>query len=73
MLELISDLDDLLATRKEFMLGTWIAAAREWGKTVEEKDLYEWNARLLITVWGFKDGSLHDYSHREWSGLLRDF
>lgn len=73
MLELIRDMDALLSTRKEFMLGTWLAAARKWGKTTEEKDLYEWNARLLVTVWGFKNGSLHDYSHREWSGLLQDF
>jgi alpha-N-acetylglucosaminidase len=40
-----------------------------------EAKLMEWNARTLITVWGNKDVSeeLHDYSSREWSGMLKDF
>ena len=43
---------------------------------IREKKLYEWNASALITVWGdsiaSNQGGLHDYSHREWSGLLKD-
>src|SRR5437763_8740776 len=42
-LELISDMNKLLATRKDFMLGPWIASARSQGTTVAEKDLYEQN------------------------------
>ena len=46
------------------------------GTTEEEKKLYEWNASALITVWGdsiaANQGGLHDYSHREWSGILKD-
>lgn len=59
------------------MLGPWLQKAREAGVTEEEKQLYEWNARTLITVWGDRkaanEGGLHDYAHREWSGLLKDF
>ena len=50
--------------------------AFENNETEEEKKLYEWNASALITVWGdsiaANQGGLHDYSHREWSGILKD-
>jgi alpha-N-acetylglucosaminidase len=68
--------DRLLSTRKEFSVSSWLNAARSLGTTEEEKRLYEWNASALITVWGdsiaANQGGLHDYSHREWSGLLKD-
>lgn len=51
-LRLILLQDELLATRPEFKVGTWIARARSLGNTSEEKDLYEWNARVQITTWG---------------------
>jgi alpha-N-acetylglucosaminidase len=54
-------------------LGKWIADARRWGTTPEEQDLYEFNARDLITLWGDKESELHEYSNRQWSGLLRGF
>lgn len=73
LLVLIEDLDRLLATQKDFMLGPWLADAREWGISIEEKDLYEQNARDLITLWGDANNRLHEYSNRQWSGLLNDF
>ena len=72
-LQLISDMDALLATRKDFMLGPWLASARSCGKTNEEKALYERNARDLITLWGDANSPLHEYANRQWSGLLNDF
>ncbi|GAA4735875.1 alpha-N-acetylglucosaminidase [Flavisolibacter ginsenosidimutans] len=72
-IDLIEDMDELLATRKEFLLGPWVAAARSWGRTVKEKALYEMNAKDLITLWGNKDCPLNEYSCRQWSGLLNDF
>lgn len=72
-LDLITDMDRLLATRKDFMLGPWIADARNWGTTPVEKALYEKNARNLITLWGDANSPLHEYSCRQWSGLLNDF
>lgn len=76
-LNLILLQDSLLATRPEFRVGTAIAKARALGNTPEEKDLYETNQRRQITTWGERQcadkGKLHDYSHREWNGLLRDF
>ena len=70
---LISDMDKLLATRKDFMLGPWIADARKWGANDSEKQLYEKNARNLVTLWGGPNSPLHEYSCRQWSGLLNDF
>jgi alpha-N-acetylglucosaminidase len=72
-LQLINDMDELLATRKDFLLGPWINNARTWGNTVAEKNLYEQNARDLITLWGGAESPLHEYANRQWSGLLNDF
>jgi alpha-N-acetylglucosaminidase len=72
-LRLIDDMDVLLATRKDFLLGPWLADARRKGVSLQEKALYERNARDLITLWGDKNSPLHEYANRQWSGLLRDF
>ncbi|MDR2414453.1 MAG: alpha-N-acetylglucosaminidase [Odoribacteraceae bacterium] len=68
--------DELLGTRREFMVGEWIRKARSLSRDKKHGDLYEWNARALVTVWGnqaaAERGGLHDYSHREWNGLLGD-
>lgn len=75
-LRLIELQDELLSTRPEFMLGSWIRDARNLGQTAQEKELYEWNARTQITTWGNRtaadQGGLHDYAHREWNGVLKD-
>lgn len=69
--------DRLLNTRSEFKVGRWIEMARQKGLTLEEKDHYEWNARVQITTWGNRycadTGKLRDYAHKEWQGLLKDF
>jgi alpha-N-acetylglucosaminidase len=72
-LTLIDDLDHLLATRSDFLLGPWITAARNCGITPAEKDVYERNARDLITLWGDTNNPLHEYANRQWSGLLTGF
>jgi alpha-N-acetylglucosaminidase len=72
-IELINDVDELLATRKDFLLGPWVASARKCGKTSNEKDLYEFNAKDIITLWGDQNCPLNEYACRQWSGLLTDF
>jgi alpha-N-acetylglucosaminidase len=72
-LDLMDDMDVLLATRREFLLGRWIGDARRCGAIAAEADLYEKNARDLITLWGDKESGLHEYACRQWSGLIRDF
>ncbi len=72
---LILNQDTLLGTRREFLLGNWLAEAKGMATAEEEKTLFEKNARTQITYWGPDDPAteLHDYANKEWSGLLRDF
>lgn len=72
-LMLIDDMDELLATRTDFLLGRWLNSARRMGVTRQEKDLYEMNARDLITLWSGPDCQIHEYACKEWSGMLRGF
>jgi alpha-N-acetylglucosaminidase len=75
MFQLIQDMDRLVGSRPEFLLGSWLKSARSWGVDDPERDLYEWNARMLLTQWGPANhpGPLPDYAWREWSGLLNGF
>lgn len=76
LLDLLADLDELLGTRREFLLGPWLADARAWGATPAEQDLLEWNARTQITLWGPVPGPadrLRDYANRHWHGLIGSF
>ena len=72
-LQLIRDMDELLATRPEFLLGSWLADAKRWATNEQERRLYEWNARNQITLWASSEGQLHDYARKQWSGLLNGF
>jgi alpha-N-acetylglucosaminidase len=76
-LQIILAQDKLVSTIPDFLVGKWIRDARNSGTTTAEKDLYEKNARMIITTWGDRaaanSGGLHDYSYREWGGLLKDF
>lgn len=67
-------LEKLVSTHKNFLLGPWLERAKSLGKSEPERRWLEWNARTLITVWAPKIGDvLHDYSAREYSGLISDF
>jgi alpha-N-acetylglucosaminidase len=73
ILSLIADLDTLTATRREWLLGKWLANARSWGTTTAESNLCEYNARMLPTTWTSGVNELNDYANREWAGLLSGF
>ncbi len=72
MLGLIQDMDQLTGTRREWLLGIWIADARSWGGSRAERDQCERNARELLTTWTRYD-NITDYANRQWNGLLGDF
>ncbi|MBO9594123.1 MAG: alpha-N-acetylglucosaminidase [Niabella sp.] len=76
-LTLMSDVDRLVSTRPEYSFHKWVSDARSWGKTPEEKALYDWNASMLVTQWGGDRGDslygIFDYSWREWGGLIRGY
>lgn len=75
-LELLLDVDTLLASRTEWNFDCWVTDARRWGTTSEEKELLERDATALVTYWGFTPGYTcrqFDYSWREWAGLIRRY
>ena len=71
--ELISDLDILLGTRKEFLLGPWLEDAKSLGDNESESILYEQNARNLLGTWGNKDCRIYDYACKQWSGMMNGY
>jgi alpha-N-acetylglucosaminidase len=75
-------LNRLLSQVGLFKLEKWTNSARNIcdevpGTTEADRDWMEWNARTLVTVWGpeqcAEQGRLHDYSSRQWGGMLNDF
>jgi alpha-N-acetylglucosaminidase len=72
-LELGRDLDTLLGSRHEFLLGRWLADARAWAATPAEQAYYEYNARQIITTWHKTGGGLNDYANRQWNGLMASY
>ena len=74
MFEMITDLDRLLATNENFLLGKWIEGARNSVKEASEvvQDLYEFNARNQITMWGYQQ-NIEDYASKQWAGLVGDY
>ncbi|MBS2212693.1 alpha-N-acetylglucosaminidase [Carboxylicivirga mesophila] len=73
MLDLISDMDLLMSSRKEFLLGTWLNEAKKRAPSQSEMKNFEENARRLITVWTNEKHVVNDYAYREYSGLLNDY
>lgn len=72
-IDIAKDLDLTMSSRREFMLGKWISEARAMGDSPTEKDLFELNARDLITLWGGKNSVLSGYASKQWSGLISDY
>lgn len=70
MLEILDDVDALVASDAYFLLGRWIEEARSWGNTPEMKDYMEWDAKDILSCWGYKGGHLTDYANRDWNGLI---
>ena len=71
-LDLIRDLDELLATRREFLLGGWLEDAKRWGTTPAERAKCEWNARRVLTLWG-ETRAINDYACKQWCGMLNGY
>ena len=73
MMAIHADLEELLSTRTDFLMGKWIADARAFGVNEAEKLYYEQNARCLLTTWGERGAELNDYANRMWAGLMAGY
>ncbi|CAL9047258.1 alpha-N-acetylglucosaminidase-like isoform X1 [Musa acuminata AAA Group] len=76
-LDLIEDIDELLASNNNFLLGTWLESAKSLAVSDSERRQYQWNARTQVTMWydntKTNQSRLHDYANKFWSGLLRSY
>ncbi len=70
LLALFDDLDAVLGSDENFLLGTWLARARAKGDTPAAMARVERNARDLVTLWDGRSDSLDDYGSRSWAGLV---
>ncbi|XP_020709840.2 alpha-N-acetylglucosaminidase [Athalia rosae] len=71
-MDLFDDLERILASNKDFLLGSWLEAAKRLATNEDDKNLYEYNARNQITLWGPR-GEIRDYANKQWSGLVADY
>ncbi|KAK4786752.1 hypothetical protein SAY86_010585 [Trapa natans] len=75
--QLIKDIDELLASDNNFLLGTWLESAKSLASNPTDRRQYEWNARTQVTMWydntELLQSKLHDYANKFWSGLLKDY
>jgi hypothetical protein len=71
-LNLLADVDNLLATRGEFLLGRWLEDAKQWGDTDNARSKFEWNARRVLTLWG-EGPAIDDYARKQWAGMIRGY
>jgi alpha-N-acetylglucosaminidase len=76
-LKLMDLQDELLATNRAFLVGTWLAAVPRWASSPAELSRLDYDARSILTTWGDRKASdganLHDYGNRDWAGLTRDY
>lgn len=78
-LEIADLMDEVSGMCKYYRLDRWVNQARALAENADEftKMLYEMNAKMLVSTWGsYKQsevGGLHDYSNRQWSGLIGGF
>ena len=78
-LAVMDEMESLTGTNAFYCLNRWVEQAQALAVHTDDftKRLYEWNARALVTTWGSyqqsETGRLHDYSNRQWSGLIGSF
>lgn len=73
-LDLLMDLDKVLATNARFMLGTWIRKAKAREKTLNDRKNLVVNAKNQITLWGpNSESAVLDYATKQWSGVVSDY
>ncbi|KAM6951080.1 alpha-N-acetylglucosaminidase, partial [Aplochiton taeniatus] len=70
--DLLPELDRLLNSDHNFLLGVWLEQAHSLGIDETESKLYDMNARNQITLWG-PNGEIMDYANKEWGGLMEDY
>lgn len=71
-LDLCDTQNEIMASHSSTRLENFIARAKAYGKTEEERTQFAFEALNMIFLWSDKDAppTLMDYAHREWNGML---
>lgn len=78
-LAVADSMEEITSSSEYYMLGKWLEAADKLSAEADSfsKRLYRLNAKSLVTTWGAYNqceaGGLHDYSNRQWSGLIKSY
>lgn len=72
MLELLTDLDEILKMDGKFLLGKFLNSAKLLASNPLEEELFEFNARNQISTWG-PNGEILDYATKQWHGMVGDY
>ena len=73
-LKICDEVDELLQTRPELTLADHLREASELALSDKEKENFELNLLVQITVWGPPVRSVnYDYAWKEWGGLIKTF
>lgn len=78
MVEICQDLDEILATNKQFLAGTRLEGAKNRGVTDSDQAYFEEVERTFLTYWVLDDpvkgmDGLLDYCNRHLAGLMTDY
>lgn len=52
LIEILNDMELILNSDKRFLLSNWLNDAKSKATNRDERELYEWNARTQLTLWG---------------------
>jgi hypothetical protein len=78
-LKIIDKMEAGLDNCRYFRFSEYLSKVKKYAAQTDDfsKRLYEIQARALVTTWGSylvsERGRLHDYSNRQWSGLMQSF
>jgi len=73
-LEVCEDVDRLVSTIPEMTLGYYLKEARECALLDADKQNFEMNLLMQITLWGpAADTQLYDYAWKEWGDLIKTY
>ncbi|XP_046664926.1 alpha-N-acetylglucosaminidase-like isoform X2 [Homalodisca vitripennis] len=71
-LEIMADMETILASNKWFLLGPWLQSAKLRASSPQEKKQFEYIARNQITLWG-PTGQIRDYACKQWAYLMSNY
>lgn len=72
-LDIASDVDRIVSTRKEFSFDAWISASHAFAAADAPESYFEENAKVLVTTWGQQGNNLIDYAARDFAGLINSY